>query len=331
MINNQWYAVLYSKEVKTGRLTGVVRLGEKLAFWRNIDDGAVVCIADKCPHRGASISAGKIHAGHPQCPFHGLEFDNTGKCLLIPGNGKNTPVPRNFNTKSYKTTEKAGLIWIFWSTHLSASNADSDFPPVPFFEDIDEKFSFKNWIDPWQCHYSRCIENQLDVLHLPFVHHNTIGAGNRTIVNGPRIRISDNEMNIWVYNDVDDGQKPQKPEETPEPAEKQQHLHFRFPHIWQNWLSDNARIFIAFVPVDEEHSLLYLRFYQNFVTIPILREIVNGAGMFFSKIITHQDRRVVHTQLPKKTELKMNENLLQGDGPIFAYRRRRDELKKSGP
>lgn len=327
MIKNQWYAVLYSKQIKPGRLTGAVRLGEKLAFWRARTTGKVSCIADKCPHRGASISAGKIHEGHPQCPFHGLEFDGNGKCLLIPGNGKQTPIPENFHTKSYRTEEKAGMIWIFWSEILGADDEDSAFPPLPFFEDIDDSFTYKDWIDPWLCHYSRCIENQLDVLHLPFVHHNTIGAGNRTLVNGPRIKISDNEMNVWVYNRVDEGQKPQKPEETPEPAEGQQHLHFRFPHIWQNWLTDKARIFIAFVPVDEEHTLLYLRFYQKFMRLPVLREIVNGFGMFFSKIITHQDRRVVHTQRPKKTELKMKENLLQGDGPILAYRRRRDELK----
>jgi hypothetical protein len=43
----------------------------------------------------------------------------------------------------------------------------------------------------------------------------------------------------------------------------------------------------------------------------------------FNRVILHQDRRVVETQIPKKTMLKMNENLVQGDLPIIQYRKRR--------
>ena len=48
--------------------------------------------------------------------------------------------------------------------------------------------------------------------------------------------------------------------------------------------------------------------------------------MPINTIIAHQDRRVVVTQLPKRTTLKMGEKLIQGDFPIVAYRRRREEL-----
>ena len=323
-----WYAVLESREVKRSRVTGVLRLGEKMAFWRDPGTKAVHCIRDKCSHRGASLSAGRVSNGHVQCPFHGLEFDGAGTCVMIPANGKDAPVPENFNLPSYKTAERAGLIWVFWSETLTAASPEEAFPPLPFFDDLDDDFSFSSWIDPWECHYSRCIENQLDVVHLPFVHRTTIGRGNATLVNGPRTLVEGDELNIWVYNSVDRGQKPQNPAQTPEPEPGRQHLHFRFPHIWQNWLTEKARIFIAFVPVDEEHTLLYLRFYQKFIRIPGIARLVNAAGLFFSKIITHQDRRVVHTQLPRRTEYKMNENLLQGDGPIIAYRKRRGMLKK---
>jgi hypothetical protein len=43
--------------------------------------------------------------------------------------------------------------------------------------------------------------------------------------------------------------------------------------------------------------------------------------------ILHQDRRVVLTQLPIKSELQMGENLIQGDLPIIEYRKRRATLK----
>jgi len=36
----------------------------------------------------------------------------------------------------------------------------------------------------------------------------------------------------------------------------------------------------------------------------------------------------VLTQLPKKSELMMGENLVAGDAPIIEYRRRREAMKK---
>jgi len=43
--------------------------------------------------------------------------------------------------------------------------------------------------------------------------------------------------------------------------------------------------------------------------------------------VLHQDRRVVLTQVPKKTELAMGENLIPGDLPIIEFRKRRKTLK----
>ena len=51
-------------------------------------------------------------------------------------------------------------------------------------------------------------------------------------------------------------------------------------------------------------------------------------GNAADRIILHQDRRVVLTQRPKKSELVMGENLVQGDAPIIAFRQRREELKR---
>ncbi len=48
---------------------------------------------------------------------------------------------------------------------------------------------------------------------------------------------------------------------------------------------------------------------------------------FSNKYILHQDRKVVLTQIPINAELKMEESLIQGDGPILEYRKRRALLK----
>ena len=92
-------------------------------------------------------------------------------------------------------------------------------------------------------------------------------------------------------------------------------------------MSESARIVVAFVPVDDCRSVLYVRFYQSFVRTPVIRGIVNRLAMPFNRKILHQDRRVVETQRPLATGLSIGENLIQADLPIVEYRRRREQLK----
>jgi phenylpropionate dioxygenase-like ring-hydroxylating dioxygenase large terminal subunit len=318
MIPNQWYAVLESNEVKPGRPVGVVRMAEKLVFWRD-SHGRVACQRDMCAHRGAALSAGKVLGDTIQCPFHGLRYDVSGRCTVIPANGKDAPVPPRFQLFRYPVLEANGFIYIWWGEDRES------LPPAPFFTDIGGDFSYATVRDPWKTHYSRCIENQLDTVHVPFVHYNTIGRGNRTLVNGPRtVWIDDDSFFIYVDNRVDVGQTPLKPEEvrTNTPF----HLEFVFPNLWQNHISEDFRIVVAFVPVDEEHTILYLRSYQRFVRAPVLRDLVNWLSLPFNLIVAHQDRRVVQTQAPKRTALKMGEHLIVGDNPVVAYRTRRQRL-----
>ena len=322
MIFNQWYAVLESKELKKGRLIGVTRFGEKLVFGRK-SDGTIMCLKDKCAHRGAALSAGKLRGDRIQCPFHGFEYDSTGQCQLIPANGRNNPVPPRFRVNSYKIEEKHGFIWVWHG------EKKSEYPPIPFFEELS-KFSYRSYQDHWNVHYSRAIENQLDVVHLPFIHYNTIGRGNKTLVDGPVTKLIEDEINVWVSNRKDDGSLPLKVEDLPDPK-GDPIVKFRFPHVWRLAPTGKMKIFLAFTPVDEENTILYMRFYQKFTKIPPFKQLINWFGVRFSKIIVRQDKRVVITQQPKKSFLKMGENLITGDLPIVKYRMRRQELIESNP
>jgi len=320
MIRNHWYAILESKNVKKGKVTGVRRLGENLALWRT-GNNEIACIANKCVHRGASLSAGKIIKDNLQCPFHGLQYDTHGKVVLIPANGKAQAVADYYKADSYTTKESNDFIWIFWG------DKTDNLPELPFFKNIDQSFSYITTVSPWPMHYTRCIENQLDVAHLPFVHSTTIGSGNDTVVNGPIIKISGNQLFVWPYNEKEKSQIPIDADKLPVPDENRFHLEFKFPNIWQNWISKNLRVFISFTPVDEDNTILYLRSYQNFIRIPVLRQLVNFIMRIFDNIILMQDRKVVITQIPKKSELKMGEKLIKADGPIIKYREIRERLK----
>jgi len=320
VIKNQWYAVLDAKELKKHKPAGVTRFSEKLVFWRDEND-KISCIHDQCCHRGASLSAGRISNHHVECPFHGFQYDSTGKVTTIPANGKNKKVPGNFKVKSYLAKEAYGFIWVWYSERKS------DVPEIPFFEELKMGFSYGGFQEQWGVHYTRAIENQLDAVHLPFVHKTTIGRGNRKLVNGPVVKWKDNLMTFYVKNEEDRGQTPQDPEAI-EDYEKLFSLQLQMPNLWQNRISEQVRIVAAFAPIDEENTMIYIRFYQRFVKIPVISQLVNRISNVSNKIILHQDRRVVITQLPKKSELVMGENLIQGDLPIIEFRNRREELKR---
>lgn len=320
MIKNQWYVVLDAKQVKKNKLLGVTRLSDKLVFWRD-DQNQVHCIFDKCCHRGASLSTGKIVDNHVECPFHGFQYDASGKVQYIPANGKNAKVPDRYKVNAYLVKEAYGFIWLWYSDQRT------NVPEIPFFEELREGFSYGGFSETWKVHYTRAIENQLDVVHLPFVHASTIGKGNSRLVNGPVVTWNDNRMTFYVKNEKDQGQIPKKPNEI-ENYEELFHLQFQMPNTWQNIISDQVRIVAAFVPIDEENTHIYLRFYQKFLRTPVLKQIVNSLSSIMNKTILHQDRKVVLTQLPIKSELVMGENLIQGDLPIIEYRKRRELLKR---
>lgn len=321
MIPNQWYAILESKQVRPAKPVGVTRLGEKLVVWRDAQ-GQATCMRNRCPHRGAALSASRVLGDRIECPFHGFQFDTGGQCQVIPANGATTPVPKGFDVHTYPTREAHDFIWIWWG------EPRQEFPPVPFFEDIDDSFTYAGYRDHWSVHYSRAIENQLDVVHLPFVHRTTIGRGGNVVIDGPLVTLEDDLMNVWVYNRPEDGTRARRPKDLSEPA-RPPFLQFRFPNVWQNRISDNIRIFLSFTPIDEENTLIYMRYYQKVLRAPILRQLVCLLGKLSSIVILRQDKRVVLTQRPKKTAVDMDERLIQGDRPIILYRRHRQVLKEN--
>ena len=318
MIYNQWYIVLDSKELKKNKPLKIKRFNEDLVIWRN-NDGGISCIEDNCCHRGASLSCGKIKKGEIECPFHGFVYDKSGKVTTIPANGKTNKVPDYMKVKSYEAYEDFGFIWLWYG---EKEKIDSE----PFYFQELKDYTYSCFKDHWAVHYSRAIENQLDVVHLPFVHKTTIGRGNKTMVNGPVVIREDEMITFYVNNVVDDGTgKPLKPNEI-ENYKDLFFLKFHYPNVWQNYISDKVRVAAAFVPADDENSVIYMRFYQKITRIPILKGLINFLGKLFVIIILRQDKRVVITQLPKKTAMKMNERLIMGDKPIIEYRKYREEL-----
>lgn len=80
----QWYAVAVENLTDPSRPAPIQLLGQDLVLWRD-GAGEWRCFQDRCPHRAAPLSEGKIwEDGTLMCSYHGWRFDSSGACTRIP-------------------------------------------------------------------------------------------------------------------------------------------------------------------------------------------------------------------------------------------------------
>src|SRR5690349_291338 len=82
-LRNAWYVAASANEVGRIPLPRLL-LGEPIVFYRR-GDGTSVALEDRCCHRRAPLSKGKIVDDRLQCGYHGFTFDASGACVAIPG------------------------------------------------------------------------------------------------------------------------------------------------------------------------------------------------------------------------------------------------------
>ena len=309
----QWYPVLESVELKHKPL-GIERLGQRMVFWRTTD-GHPHAQVDRCPHLGATLSAGRIINDRLVCPFHGFEFDGSGVCVHIPADGEESRIPKGVSAIGFTLTEIHGFIWLWWG------DAQDEYPEVPFFSILETGWKYHTNIVEWPVHYTRAIENQLDVAHLPFIHANTIGTGGKTFVDGPYVEADEQGIRVWVTNYKDYGQSHLTQTELAKKADgKEPSLSFLFPGTWLLNISPTLKNFIAFVPVNDHTTRYYLRLYHH-IRIPIISMLFEKVMGLSNLFILNQDKQVILTQTPKNSLDANEDRFISADRAIIEYRR----------
>jgi phenylpropionate dioxygenase-like ring-hydroxylating dioxygenase large terminal subunit len=116
---------------------------------------------DFCLHRGARLSKGFIQDDKVVCPYHGWNYDGSGKCVLMPAAPQDKPMSKA-RAVVHPVAEKYGLLWTCVGT------PERDVPPFPEWDDDSYKkvvcgpYKFKSGY--------RAVENFIDATHFPFVH-----------------------------------------------------------------------------------------------------------------------------------------------------------------
>ena len=170
-LRNAWYVAAWDAEVGQDPLARTL-LDDPVVLFRT-QGGKVVALEDRCCHRHMPLSLGSVIEEELQCGYHGLRFDAMGICVAVPGQAK---VPPGASVRSYPVIERFGWVWIWMGNSECADPAL--IPDWWWMDHPDWKVVRGNDGRPLhiKCHYELISDNLLDLLHLSFVHADTIGA-----------------------------------------------------------------------------------------------------------------------------------------------------------
>ncbi|MEH3086858.1 MAG: aromatic ring-hydroxylating dioxygenase subunit alpha [Xylophilus ampelinus] len=172
-----WHPVALSGEIGDAPLAARL-LDQDIVLWRD-RDGAARAFPDRCPHRGARLSLGRVEDGRLECPYHGWQFEGGGRCVKVPALPGFTP-PAGHCVPAHAVREAHGLAWV--------RLAPGDIDPPAFAAEDDERLRKLN-CGPYDVAASapRIVENFLDLSHFGFVHEGWLGSRAATSIDDYRV------------------------------------------------------------------------------------------------------------------------------------------------
>lgn len=188
-LRSQWFVACPSTRLKD-RPFAFTLLDTPLVLFRH--NNGVTALLDRCPHRGAPLSAGRVIGETLQCPYHGWQFDACGACRFRPGvpiDSQSSPLNSlQTSVASYGACEHDGWVWVtlqpLTDSHpltnaQSLADSQSQAPASPHLpsamstiaaDSRDQLIRVLRWRDEVQSDWLDAIENLLDATHTPFVH-----------------------------------------------------------------------------------------------------------------------------------------------------------------
>ena len=170
LLRNHWYAAARSEEITPDAPFARTMLDEPLVLFRS-KDGSIAALQDRCPHRKAPLSMGRMVDGEIQCNYHGAKFGGDGVCSLIPSQeGK---LISGFAARPYPVTEAHGMIFVWIG---EAEKADLDLVPDMGAYGPNAGTGVVGGYMYIKANYLLLVDNLLDLTHIAYLHESTLGA-----------------------------------------------------------------------------------------------------------------------------------------------------------
>lgn len=171
---NRWYVIGKPTDYPINKPTKVVLKDTPITIWRD-DTNKFAAIYDVCPHRGASLSKGRIdhHSGCVVCPYHTFKFNSNGRMVATPGSNA-TRTNDKYKVKTdvphFDVITKGGWVYLRDEANYEISiNPNMDGLWVEP-EAYDDTFRCVYLEKTFEMDARTVTENSLDILHISEVH-----------------------------------------------------------------------------------------------------------------------------------------------------------------
>src|ERR1700693_5821306 len=115
---NAWYIAAWDAEV--GRTTFARTVcGKRMLLYRRMDDRPVA-LEDVCWHRLAPLLLGRLEGDNIICPYHGLKFNDAGRCVHMPSQETINPAAC---VRAFPLVERHRFLWVWPGNPTSADPA----------------------------------------------------------------------------------------------------------------------------------------------------------------------------------------------------------------
>jgi phenylpropionate dioxygenase-like ring-hydroxylating dioxygenase large terminal subunit len=165
-----WHPIAFVRDLPKERPYSFSLYDEPLVLFRD-REGKLACLSDRCCHRPAKLSDGRVVNGKIECSYHGWQYDAAGKCVSIPQLSATAKIPRAACVRSFVTVERQGIVWVGPEDAQVAAEES-----IPTLAVLDEAgFVHSDFMLDLPYDYTYLVENLLDPAHIYSSHSGTVG------------------------------------------------------------------------------------------------------------------------------------------------------------
>lgn len=305
-----WWPLALSRELSEQQPLARQLLGEAIVLFRD-ETGLAVALPDRCPHRLAPLSCGKVSQGTLACPYHGWQFSGRGQCVKVPG------LERSLSATPVLTPllcqEQAGLVWVCLASNQTLTELPQATPVLPALLDGVDSFWLTASVN---CELADAAENFLDGTHTHFVHagwlrhdqaRQLVSAEVRPLADGVEARYGDESVQSGFISRWLEGQR------------SASFGRFRFPCLaeieYQSLQGLNLLASAYLTPTGTGTLLLHARiatrqgrlpaWCKRWVLTPLFRQILKQDQQILERTAAHQQRFSGALPALKHTELDL--------------------------
>lgn len=304
-----WTPVALASELARDKPLAVRVAGEPVVLFRDATRATVHALIDRCPHRGAALSLGRVDDGCLRCPFHGWRFGGDGACHEVPWHPD--AKREHLSATALAAREVGGFIWIF-TAPLDGVAAEAAGEPRPPAEVLRDDVALTGSTFAWRAHWTTAVENMADDSHLPWVHPKTIGRGmfEPRPESPPRLAldVTDHDWG-WSWHAVVDGKRAEWAAE------------LRWPNVMLLRIpagSSTLGICFAAVPVDDDHVRILQLSYRSMLRPAVFHPVFR----FINRRVLVEDQAIVESQPPGPPRPEMTQRSVPTDVVGLRFRKR---------